>query len=194
MWTGQGGIEMALFKKKPKKTPEELKRERDAKISATAENLRLQILTISKKTEFAVRKVKEAQMKGLPEQEKQARNQARQFLASKKRAEGMLMSLELAVQARDLSELNATFLTCIGELSDCVVADANSVNTKKIEEKYMKSLYAQQKQAQQVDEMLAVGEYGNIAAMNADSHMELDNELDDMLASIDNSYGNRQRY
>ena len=53
---------MALFKRKPKKTPEELKRERDAKINATAETLRLQILTISKKTEFAVRKVKEAQM------------------------------------------------------------------------------------------------------------------------------------
>ena len=183
-----------LFSREPKKSQEEIKRERDEKIASVAENLRLQVLAISKKTDMAVRKVKEAQMKGLPDQEKQARNQARQFLASKKRAEGMLMSLELAVQARDLSELNATFLTCLGELSDCVVADTNSVNTKKIEDKYMRSLYAQQKQAQQVDDMLAVGEYGNIASMNADSHLELDNELDDMLSSMDNSYGYRQRY
>ena len=78
-----------LFNRQPKKTEEEIKRERDAKISAVAENLRLQVLAISKKTDIAVRKVKEAQMKGLPEQEKQARNQARQFLASKKRAEGI---------------------------------------------------------------------------------------------------------
>ena len=185
---------MALFSRKPKKTAEELKREREAKIVSTAENLRLQVLAIGKKSELAVRKVKEAQMKGLPEQEKQARNQARQFLASKKRAEGMLMSLELAVQARDLSELNANFLSCLGDLSDCVVMDSNSVNTKKIEEKYMKSLYAQQKQTQQVDEMLAIGEYGNIASMNADSHMELDTELDDMLSSMDNSLASRQRF
>ena len=104
------------------------------------------------------------------------------------------MSLELAVQARDLSELNANFLSCIGELSDCVSADTNSVNTKKIEEKYLKSLYAQQQQTEQVDHMLSIGEFGNIASMNSDSHMELDGELDDMLLTIDNSYGTRQRY
>ena len=52
---------MTFFNKnKNKKTPEELNKEREAKISSTSNSLKLQILTLEKKRDSLLKKVLEA--------------------------------------------------------------------------------------------------------------------------------------
>lgn len=48
----------------------------------------------------------------------------------------------MAVQSRDLAELNMNFLNSVGALSDDIIAsEKNTASVKKVEEKYLKVNY-----------------------------------------------------
>lgn len=168
--------------KKNKKTPEELKREREERIAQVTKDLKLQVVTLTKKKDAAFQKVLEARQKGLDTQEKQARGLLKQTMAACKRAEGMLMTIELAVQSRDLAELNQHFLEGIGNLSDDIVkAGKASANVKSVENKYLKAMYQTERQKENIDRMLSVGEYASAASMGESEYSEFDGEIDSML-------------
>ena len=172
-------------KKKVKKSPEELKREREEKIKNVEKGLKLQIVQLNKKKDSAFAKVVEARNKGLTSQEKQARGLLKQTMAASKRAEGMLMTLELAMESRDLAELNTEFLKGISVLSDDIVAAGkNSANVKQVEEKYKKAMFKMEKQKDNIDEMIAVGEYSSAVSVNEDEYTEFDDEIDSMLDDV----------
>jgi len=187
---------MFLKKKKVKKTAEELKAERAERMNKASEEMRRQILVVQKKKNMALGKVLEARQKGLAEQEKQARGILRQYVATEKRTEGMLMTLELAVMSSDLSELNHKFLSCIGELSDVVVESQRKTDVKKTEDKYLKALYASEQQKEDVDRMLEIGKYAEVASMGESKYTEYDNEIDSLIEDAERgaSRGGRQRY
>ena len=172
-------------KKKNKKSPEELKAEREAKIREVQKGLKLQIVQLNKKKDSAFARVVEARNKGLSSQEKQARGLLKQTMAAGKRAEGMLMTLELAMESRDLAELNTEFLKGISVLSDDIVsASKDSANVKQVEEKYKKAMFKMEKQKENIDEMIAVGEYSSAASVNEDEYTEFDDEIDSMLDDV----------
>jgi len=167
-----------------KRSPEEIKKERDAKIAKTTNDLKLQIVTLNKKKDAAFAKVCEARQKGLKDQEVQARGLLKQAMAASKRAEGMLMTLELATQSRDLAELNMHFLESIGDLSEDILEagkKTSASNTKKVESKYLKAMWAAGKQKENIDQMLSIGDYASAASMGTDSYSEFDDEIDGML-------------
>ena len=167
-----------------KKSPEELKREREKKIAETIGALKLQIVQLNKKKDIAFAKVYDARQKGLKEQEEQARGLLKQTMAASKRAEGMLMTLELAKESRDLAELNMNFLTSIGDLSEDILAagkKTSAAKTKKIGNKYAKAVFEAGKQKERIDDMLSVGDYASAASMGSDSYSEFDDEIDSML-------------
>jgi len=171
--------------KKNKKTPEELRAERENKIKEVQKGLKLQIVQLNKKKGNAFAKVVEARNKGLSSQEKQARGLLKQAMAAGKRAEGMLMTLELAMESRDLAELNTEFLKGISVLSDDIVsASKGSANVKQVEEKYKKAMFKMEKQKENIDEMIAVGEYSSAVAVNEDEYTEFDDEIDSMLDDV----------
>lgn len=171
--------------KKNKKTPEELRAERENKIKEVQKGLKLQIVQLNKKKDNAFAKVVEARNKGLSSQEKQARGLLKQAMAAGKRAEGMLMTLELAMESRDLAELNTEFLKGISVLSDDIVsASKGSANVKQVEEKYKKAMFKMEKQKENIDEMIAVGEYSSAVAVNEDEYTEFDDEIDSMLDDV----------
>jgi hypothetical protein len=108
-------------------------------------------------------------------------------MAASKRAEGMLMTLELAKESRDLAELNMNFLSSIGDLSDDILEAGKKTSaskTKKIGNKYAKAIFATGKQKEQIDNMLAIGDYASAASIGTDSYEEYDAEIDDMLNSV----------
>lgn len=194
---------MAIFGKKNKKSPEELKKEREAKIASTSNALRLQIVTLEKKKDIFLRKVMEAKQKGLKEQEQQARSLLKQTMAAIKRENGMLMTLELAVESRDLAQLNSNFLDSIGVLSDDILG-AGTINSssknKRIGNKFLRAVFESNKQKDRIDEMLAVGEYASVIG-ESDQHTEFDDEIDTMLegmespqASFMGNIPNKNRY
>lgn len=172
---------MSIFSKKPRKTPAEIQAEREAKIKDTSKSIRLQIATLEQKRETILKKVVEARQKGLKEPEIQARNMLRQIMASIKRENSMLMTLELAVEARDLAQLNANFLESIGTLSDEILGSGTKVSeaqTKKVGDKFLRAIYESNQQKERIDSMLEIGEYGSVLAQDSDSYSEFDDEID----------------
>lgn len=192
---------MGLFSKKTKKSPEELKKERDAKITSTSNKLKQQLLLLEKKKSTALAKIVEAKNKGLKEQEAMARNHLKQVLASIKRESGMLMSLELAVEARDLAELNTNFMESIGNLSDEIISSSKSTSkskTKKIGNKFIEASFHANQQKERIDEMLEIGEYANAIGQGSNEYTEYDDEIDSLVNDAEmsmsfNSTPNRTR-
>ena len=142
-----------LFSKKNKKTKEEIQKEREETVAKTSTALKLQIATLNKKKEVVLKKVVEAKQKGLKEQENQARNLLKQTLAAMKREEGMLMTLELAIESRDLAQLNMNFLNSIGTLSEDIISSGKQTSAgkaKKIGDKYLRAVYESNKQKDRI--------------------------------------------
>lgn len=192
---------MGLFSKKPKKSEEELKRESEEKIANTSKALHIQIVSLEKKKANILNKVVEARNKGLKEQEAQAKGLLKQTMVAIKREEGMLMTLELAVESRDLAQLNMNFLESISALSDDIISSGDKMNkskTKKIEDKYLHAVHSANEQKNRIDEMLAVGQYANVVEEGIDKYSEYDQEIENMIetASAPNTIysGNRQKY
>ncbi len=169
-----------MFKKRVKNEAE-LNREREARISKASENLKVQILTMENKNNVLLSKVLEARRTGLKSQENQARGLLKKNMASLKQTRGMLMTLELAVQSRDLAALNRQFLECIGALSEDIQLSAGKSNAKKAENKYLKAMYVAQKQSEELDKMLEVGDYASMASVDGDKFSEFDGEIDSLI-------------
>ena len=175
---------------KKKMTEAELAREREERIASVAKNLKMQIMAMENKKNELFSKVLEARQKGLKAQEEQARGLMRKCMATQRQANGMLMTLELAVQSRDLAELNKQFLECIGTLSQDTAVSAKKTNIKKTEKQYLKAMYAAGQQTKDIDRMLELGQYASIATADSDSFTEFDTEIDGMLemAGVTSSY------
>jgi hypothetical protein len=177
---------MALFSRKPKKTPEEIAKEREAKIASTTNSLKLQIRNLEKKKDILLKKIIEAKQRNLPEQEAQARALLKQVLAAIKREYGMLMTLELAIESRDLAQLNADFLESIGVLSDDILSAgdiASESRTKRIGNKFLRAVYESNKQKERIDEMIAVGEYASVINSDTTQYAEFEDEIDSLVES-----------
>lgn len=181
---------MALFGKKNKKTPEELKKEREEKIAATTRKIDIGLHELEKKKEYLTQQILQARRKGLKEPEQQARNLMRQTLAAIGRQNSMKMTLELAVVSRDLAQLNADFMTSIGALSEDIL-DAgratNAANTKKVEDKFLRAVYESNQQKERIDEMLAIGEYSSAVGDENDRYVQYDEEIDQMIEAAESS-------
>ena len=172
---------MSIFSKKVKKTPEEIAAEREAKIAATSKKVKMQIAELEDKKQTVIKKIVEARQKGLKEPEKQARTMLKQIMASIKRESSMLMTLELAIEARDLAQLNASFLDSIGTLSDEILGSSEEVSeakTKKIGDKFLRAVYESKQQKQRIDDMLEIGEYANVISEEDEQYSEFDDEID----------------
>ena len=179
---------MSIFSKKPKKSPEELEKEREAKIAATSKKIRISISNLENKKELMLKKIVEARQKGLVEPEKQARSILKQTMASIKRENNMLMTLELAVEARDLAQINATFLESIGQLSEEIIGSGDIIsekNTKKVGDKFLQAIFESKKQTERINNMLDVGEYASVITDDeSDQFAEFDDEIDSMVDDL----------
>ena len=173
------------FKKKNKA---EVEAEREKRINETADKLKVQILTMENKKTVLLDKVLEARNKGLEQQEQQARSLLRKCMAGQKQANAMLMTLELAIQSRDLADLNRQFLDCLGALSDQINVSAKKSNAKKTEKKYLRSVYANKKQMDELDKMLEVGDYASVASVDQDKFEEFNGEIDALVEQAESSH------
>ena len=180
-----------MFSKKQKKSPEELQSEREERIAATANSLRAQLITMESQKKTLLNKVVEARKLGLKPQEEQARGILRRCMAISKQAQGMLMTLELAVQSRDLATLNRQFMECIGVLSDDITQSSAKTDVKKTKEKYIKAMYNSDKQSKQIDEMLEIGDYAAAVNIGGEQYGEFDSEIDNMVSMLEGGESQR---
>ena len=106
----------------------------------------------------------------------------------------MQMQLDLAVQSRDLSNLQQSFLECVGTMADEIDGNVTKSTIKKSKKKYVKSLFNLNKQNERMDDFLQEGDYAMAISSNADDSTEFDEEIDGMLENYDageNKYKSR---
>ena len=171
-------------KKKDVKSAEQIEQERKERIERVSNQIRTQLISMNKKKDALVSQVIEAKRRGLSAQEKQARELLSRCLASIKRIDGMLMTIELAVQSRDLAKLNCEFVQCIGDLADDISVSAGKTESRKAAGKYMKALYNANRQLEQIDQLLEAGDYAaTISDVGQDA--QYDEEIDVLLSEAE---------
>ena len=179
---------MSIFTKKPKKTPEEIKSEREANIANTSKKIKISISKLETKKEIMLKKIVEARRMGLKDQERQARNLLKQIMASINREQGMLMTLELAVEARDLAELNASFMESIGTLSEEILKSDELISDKKVKkvgDKVLEAIYRSNQQKERINNMLEIGEFASAIGEEENVSPEFDDEIDALVDDME---------
>ena len=115
----------------------------------------------------------------------------------------MLMTLELAVETRDLAQLNANFMETIGVLSEDILSAGKATDKKKakrVGDKYLRAVYEANQQKERIDDMLSFGDYASVVSQDSSQYTEFDAEIDSMLdcemggASIIGNTPTRNRY
>jgi len=167
---------------KEKKTNEQILKERRDNALLLIEETKYQLKIITERKNTIYEKLVECKKKGLKEQELQARNRLRQYLATEKRYEGMIMSIELALDAATLNNLNSSFMNTINELSLSITPPKMAgLNMKKVKNNFLKGLYNVEETRKRTDEMLELGEYNSAAEFGSESYTEFDTEIDNLL-------------
>ena len=179
---------------KVKKTSEQIAAERQQKINDTLNAFQIQLVKLGKQKSYLLGKMNEARRNGLKTQEQQARGLLRNCLAHEKRVLGMQMQLDLAVQSRDLSNLQQSFLECVGTMADEIDGNVTKSDVKKSKKKYVKSLFNLSKQNERMDDFLQEGDYAMAISSNSNDSTEFDEEIDRMMelsGAEATKYGNR---
>ena len=176
-------------KKKTQENELEFTAQREATIEEVIKKLRIQGLTMENKKNELFKKLMEARQKGFKSQEEQARGLMRRCMAMQRQASGMLMTLELAVQARDVTLIIGQFLECIGAISQDIIDATNKADFKTTQKKYLKAMYAFKTQSAKLDELLALGEYAGNVAEDSELFSEFNHEIDLMIKQAELDYG-----
>lgn len=155
------------------------------KLEVMQSNLQVHLLKVQKNRNEVFDKLVEARRKGLAAQETTARNLMKKSMAAEKQISGMIVSLGLAVQARDLATLTRNFVECIGVISKDLIGAVSKTNAKKAERDYLKILYASQKQEENLDNMLMAGDYSLNNLEYGSKYEEFDAEIDALLAHVE---------
>ncbi len=185
-----------LFKRKNTKSPEETAAERAARLEATQKNLRIQLLKLETLKKNYVQKAAEAQSKGLNSQVDVAKNMLRKTMKTEKQISGMLMSIELGLQAKELVSITQSFVQCMNDISADIITDADATEFKKSKDILMKAAYKQKKQEEMLDQMLDSGNYSLLGTTDAETESEFDSEIDSLInsASSTTRFGNADTF
>ena len=91
------------------------------------------------------------------------------------------MTLELAVESRDLASTSQSFMESIGDLSKEIQVSNKKTNVKKTRKQYLKALYASKLQTNKIDEFLSLGDYDSVLSFDDNKGMEFDDEINSMI-------------
>ncbi|MCD8201455.1 MAG: hypothetical protein LUD47_05260 [Clostridia bacterium] len=166
---------------KNKKSPQELEEERSARLQTTLDNMNTQLIKLDKIKKTYASKAAEAEARGLETQKQQARSLLKKTMQQEKQIYGMVMSIELAVQTKELSSISEAFLQCMDDISADLSTNTGKVNVKKVQNQFMKAGYAQKQQEERLNQMLDTGDYALLGEMGADEATEFDDDVDAMI-------------
>ena len=169
-----------MFGKKKKAAQPQMTLEE--RLEQTEKQLKTQLLKIQKQKNETLAGLVEARRQGLTSHENRARALLRRYLAAEKQINGMLLSMRLTVQERDIASLTKSFIECIGDVSRELTGSVAKTDTKKAEKEYMRAMYAAQQQEENLDRMLEAGDYTMTEAADSGRYAEFDGEIDALVS------------
>ncbi len=178
-----------FFQKKPKKSEAELEAERVARIENTCKKFEVQLLQVSKNKEGYITKLLKAKAQGLPEQELILHNKLVELMKMEKQIMGMAMSMQIALQAREVASLTKSFMECMASISEDIIAETKETDGKTAQKTLMKAAYNQQKQSEMLDQMMETQDFTMLGQMDKAQSSEFDHEIDALLQNAARAKG-----
>ena len=174
-------------KKKAKKAEPQLSLEE--RLAATEQRMRAQLLKVQKAKNEALASFLEARRHGMTAQEWRASALLKRQLAAERQINGMLLSMRLTVQERDLATLTRSFIECMGDVSRELTGAVAKTDAKKAEKDYLRAMYAARRQEENLDNMLAVGDYAAMETGESAAYSEFDSEIDALVQTAETHTG-----
>ena len=179
-----------MFKRKPKKTNEELRMESEKKIKEVEEKLKENIFRLENDRDDYVKQIVEAKKKNLPSIAEQTRTLLKRSMFAQKQNSAMLMQIKIAKQTRDLAEMSQQFMEGMCGIADCMKGFNQKVSVKKFKQGYVQSMFATQSWSRNLDEVLKFSNAVSSIEMEGDGITdEFDNDIDALIAKEESVSG-----
>lgn len=180
-----------MFGKKKKQAMPQMTLEE--RLEQTEKKLTMQLLKLQKQKNEALAGLLDARRHGLSVQEERARALLRRNFAAEQQINGMLLSMKLTVQERDLASLTKNFVECIGDVSRELTQSVSKTDAKKAEKDYLRAMYASQQQEEKLDRMLEVGEFSRFEEAESGKYSEFDSKIDELIGRAEALAGSTPR-
>lgn len=165
------------MKKQNKPSKEELELERKTRLNASIARLEKVVEKMDRKKDEMIVKAKNAKLKGSESSFKLAKVGLANALATKKRAEEMLMQLDILGSMRDIAESTKGFLEVVQDTCGDIRELTRDNNFAKVGKELTKTFEAVNMQSEGLATLMETGTV-NMDAVNMDFSAELSDEID----------------
>lgn len=180
-----------MFGKKKKQEMPQLSLEE--KLEQTEKKLTMELLKLQKHKKETLIGLLDARRHGLVAHEERARALLRRDFAAEQQINGMLLSMKLTVQERDLASLTKNFIECIGDVSRELTKSVAKTDAEKAEKEYLRAMYASQQQEEKLDRMLEVTDFSRFEEGDSGKYAEFDSKIDELIEQAEGFSGNVPR-
>lgn len=180
-----------MFGKKKKQAAPQIPLEE--KLEQTEKKLTMQLLKLQKQKNETLAGLLDARRHGLSAQEERARALLRRYFAAEQQINGMLLSMKLTVQERDLASLTKNFVECIGDVSRELTRSVSKTDSKTAEREYLRAMYASRRQEEKLDRMLEVGDFSRLEEADGGKYSEFDSQIDELIVRAETLAGSTPR-
>ena len=167
---------MGLFHKKKKLTDEE----REAKYDAAEQRFAKNIKRFEDMKKVYLAQLLQCRAKKLPE-EKTARAALAKCISMIHQTESALMRLQLTRADREFAVATKDFFDCVIMISQDVMDSSKGVNLKKVEEAMNRTQFEINKQEDNLDRMIEIGDTNDVSSMESGRYSQYDAEIDSMI-------------
>lgn len=165
------------MKKQNKPSKEELELERKTRLNASIARLEKVVEKMDRKKDEMIVKAKNAKLKGSESSLKLAKVGLANALATKKRAEEMLMQLDILGSMRDIAESTKGFLEVVQDTCGDIRELTRDNNFAKVGKELTKTFEAVNMQSEGLATLMETGTV-NMDAVNMDFSADLSDEID----------------
>lgn len=165
---------------KKQENKELLELERKTKFNKTIESLNSLVEKMDKKVGEMLEKARTAKLKNSQSSLNLAKVGLANALSTKRRAEQMIMQLDIMSSMRDISELTKGFLTVVQDACEDISEFTKGNNFGKVSKEVNKAFAAANQQGEMLEQMMSFN-VGSLDALNFNFSDELNDEIDTLI-------------
>ena len=165
---------------KKQENKELLELERKTKFNKTIESLNSLVEKMDKKVGEMLEKARTAKLKNSQSSLNLAKVGLANALSTKRRAEQMIMQLDIMSSMRDISELTKGFLTVVQDACEDISEFTKGNNFSKVSKEVNKAFAAANQQGEMLEQMMNFN-VGSLDALNFNFSDELNDEIDTLI-------------
>ena len=176
-----------MFRKKVKKSREEMQRECEQKTNEAIGRCQKNLSDLQYTINKMVQGIADAKESGCTTDERDFRIGLKQMLAMKRQIESQILRIKLNMHLSDLTKINADFMESMKGISSLIQYNVSKVDAKATKKQYMKTMYLlSKKNADMHDAIMQMDEsrqYALDIIDNSEDLAQYDSEVEILLAN-----------